>query len=68
MARVNVSPPGGPEPTKGFFGVWCERAIGRINICGVENNPELVDDIQMWGEQLTSVGPATWGSIKHRYR
>jgi hypothetical protein len=59
-----------PEPNKAFFGVWCERSIGRINICNADQaqGTELIDDIQMWEEVTTAVEPATWGSIKNNYR
>ncbi|MHC4274422.1 MAG: right-handed parallel beta-helix repeat-containing protein [Planctomycetota bacterium] len=43
-----------PEGQPAFMGVWCvEYAIGRVNIGGPGG--ELVDDIQMWGFQATTI-------------
>jgi hypothetical protein len=67
MAKVDVQVPQ-PEPSKGFFGIWCERSIGRINVCGTNNTLELIDDIQMWEEEVIAVEPTTWGMIKNSYR
>jgi len=51
IAKFFVPPPPGPEPTKFFWGVWCDEGIGRINIwdeAGPE--PDAIDNIQMWME------------------
>jgi hypothetical protein len=51
IAKFFVPPPPAPEPTKFFWGVWCDEGIGRINIwdeAGPE--PDAIDNIQMWME------------------
>jgi hypothetical protein len=69
MAKVDVPAPGSNEPFKEFFGVWCNRTVGRINIydqAGIA--PDAIDDIQMWLERPTPVRATTWGGLKVIYR
>jgi hypothetical protein len=68
MASITVPMPPTPEPGKTFVGVWCQDSIGRINVCDQGVASEMVDDIQMWEEEVIAVEPATWGSIKNNYR
>jgi hypothetical protein len=51
IGKFFVPPPPGPEPGKGFWGIWCDQTIGRINIydeAGIV--PDAIDNIQMWME------------------
>jgi hypothetical protein len=69
IGKFIVPAPPAPEPTKSFFGIWCDETIGRINIwdqAGIE--PDAVDDIQMWRTAATPVDGSTWGGVKAGYR
>ncbi|MBI4546959.1 MAG: hypothetical protein HY707_03205, partial [Ignavibacteriae bacterium] len=58
MGKFDVPSPPANEPTKTFFGVWCEKTIGRINIFDDARDsvgnlvpaPDAIDDIEMWRE------------------
>jgi hypothetical protein len=49
ISVLTVPPPPTYEPTKSFFGLWCDETIGRINIYDLAGpEPDAIDDIQMW--------------------
>ncbi|MHC4480967.1 MAG: hypothetical protein ACYS1C_08390, partial [Planctomycetota bacterium] len=51
IGKFFVPPPPGPEPTKSFWGIWCDVSIGRINIWDEASPaPDAIDNIQMWME------------------
>lgn len=66
----NVPAPGSNEPFKSFFGVWCQRPIGRINIydsAGVPA-PDAIDNIELWKERPPSNCPvcvSAWYDVNH---
>jgi hypothetical protein len=65
---VDVQAPGGPEPNKSFFGIWCKDTIGRINIFDLAGiGPDAIDNIQMWMDVPVPVESTSWGRIKARY-
>jgi len=69
IGKFDVAGPTANEPFKGFFGVWCDQTLGRINIydqAGV--TPDAIDDIWMWEEEPTPVHVTTWGGVKLIYR
>jgi hypothetical protein len=69
LGTFDVPAPPGPEPDKSFFGVWCDQAIGRINIWDASPDPapEAIDDVQMWFPLTVPTESASWGSIKATY-
>lgn len=49
IGQFQFQGPPAPEPQTGFFGVWCEQGVGRINIFDDAGPaPNAVANIQMW--------------------
>lgn len=69
IGKFDVPAPGGNEPFKEFFGVWCPPTIGRVNIYDQAGAaPDAIDDIHLWMERPTAARPTTWGGLKVIYR
>jgi hypothetical protein len=69
VAVYNVPPPTASEPTKDFFGVWCDGGIGRINIFDMAGPaPDGLDDIELWQDFSTAAHTGSWGHLKMLYR
>jgi hypothetical protein len=50
IGKFQVPSPGSMEPSKSFFGIWCDETIGRINIFDKSLTGDAIDNIQMWRE------------------
>ncbi|MHC4319514.1 MAG: hypothetical protein ACYS1B_13360 [Planctomycetota bacterium] len=52
IGKFMVPAPPTAEPSKSFWGIWCDVPIGRINIWDEDSPaPDAIDNIQMWMEQ-----------------
>lgn len=59
IGKFDVPSPGNMEPSKSFFGVWCEQEIGRINIFDVSLTGDAIDNIEMW-QEVTELPPGLY--------